>query len=54
MHCQRAEYYIMHIIVKYVNKIEKLHKNKFDFSNHTAVKMGGEGVPEEGGDKSRR
>jgi hypothetical protein len=30
----------MHIIVQYVNEIGKLHKNKFDFSNHTAVKMG--------------
>ncbi len=31
----------------------KLHKNKFDFSNHTAVKMGG-GVPAEEGDQDRR
>jgi hypothetical protein len=31
----------MLIIVQYVNKIVKLNMNKLDFSNHTAVKMGG-------------
>jgi hypothetical protein len=38
----------MHIIVQYVNEIVKLHKNKFDFCNHTTVKMVGGGVPAEG------
>jgi hypothetical protein len=29
----------MHIFVHYVNEIVKLHKNKFDLSNHIAVKI---------------
>ncbi len=43
----------MHIIVQYVNEIGKLHKNKFDFRNHTAVKIGEGGMPTEGGDLNR-
>jgi hypothetical protein len=44
----------MHIIVQYVNEIVKLNKNKFEFGNPTAVKIGGRGVPAEGGYQNRR